>query len=110
MLAFYGYGRRLTYAWFSTRVLSLHSPSRTEKLTRIQNIEKKEAPWPESASELYRPRDRRLSAKKVPTFADRGCHVVSVADPCGRNLGFLYRSLYFFFQVDDNFACGSVWV
>jgi hypothetical protein len=28
--------------------------------------------WPESASELYRPNDRRLSAKIVPTFADRG--------------------------------------
>jgi hypothetical protein len=34
--------------------------------------------WPESASELYRPSDRRLSAKLVPTFADRMCHVVSV--------------------------------
>jgi hypothetical protein len=28
-------------------------------------------PWPESASELYRPSDRRLSAKLVPTFPDR---------------------------------------
>jgi hypothetical protein len=27
-------------------------------------------PWPESASELYRPSDRRLSAKLVPTIAD----------------------------------------
>jgi hypothetical protein len=34
--------------------------------------------------ELYRPSDRRLSAKLVPTFADRGYHVVSVADPYGR--------------------------
>jgi hypothetical protein len=25
-----------------------------------------------SVNELYRPRDRRLSAKLVPTFADRG--------------------------------------
>jgi hypothetical protein len=25
----------------------------------------------------------------VPTFADRGCHVVSVTDPYGRILGFL---------------------
>jgi hypothetical protein len=32
---------------------------------------KKKSPWPESASELYRPRDRSLSAKLVPTFADR---------------------------------------
>jgi hypothetical protein len=29
-------------------------------------------PWPEFASELYRASDRRLSAKLVPTFADRG--------------------------------------
>jgi hypothetical protein len=31
-----------------------------------------------SASKLYRPSDRCLSAKLVPTFADSGCHVVSV--------------------------------
>jgi hypothetical protein len=29
-------------------------------------------PWPESARELYRPSDRRLSAKLVPTFAAIG--------------------------------------
>jgi hypothetical protein len=29
-------------------------------------------PWPESRSELYRPSYRRVSAKLVPTFADRG--------------------------------------
>jgi hypothetical protein len=28
------------------------------------------------ASELYRPSDRRLSAKLVPTFADRGVEAV----------------------------------
>jgi hypothetical protein len=28
--------------------------------------------------------DRRLSAKLVPTFADRGCHMVSATDPHGR--------------------------
>jgi hypothetical protein len=59
----------------------------------------RQTPWPESASELYRPRDRRLLAKLVPTFADRGCHVVSVTDPYGHILGFLDRSRYFFFQV-----------
>jgi hypothetical protein len=32
----------------------------------------KETPWPKSARELYRPSDSRLSAKLVPTFADRG--------------------------------------
>jgi hypothetical protein len=33
---------------------------------------KKQTPWSEFASELYRPSDRRLSAKWLPTFADRG--------------------------------------
>jgi hypothetical protein len=36
-----------------------------------------------------------LSAKWLPTFADRGCHVVSVTDPYGRILGFIDRSRYF---------------
>jgi hypothetical protein len=35
----------------------------------------------ESANELYRLSDRRLSGKLVPTFADRVCHMVSVTDP-----------------------------
>jgi hypothetical protein len=52
---------------------------------------REKSPWPESVSELYPPSDRRLSAKLVPTFADRGCHVVSVTDPYGRILGFLDR-------------------
>jgi hypothetical protein len=55
--------------------------------------------WPASASELYRPSDRRSSVKLVPTFADRGCHDASVTDPFGRILGSLHRSRYFFFQV-----------
>jgi hypothetical protein len=41
----------------------------------------------------------RLPAKLVPTFDDRGCHVVSVTDPYCHILGFLDRSRYFFFQV-----------
>jgi hypothetical protein len=44
-------------------------------------------------SELYRPSDRRLSAKLVPTFADRRCRGVSVTDPHGRILGFLDRPI-----------------
>jgi hypothetical protein len=60
---------------------------------------KQQTPWPESASELYRPSDSCLAAKLVPTFADRGCHVASVTVPCGCNLGFLDRSRYLFFQV-----------
>jgi hypothetical protein len=42
---------------------------------------KKKTPWPESESELYRRNDRSLSAKLVPSFVDRGCHVVRVMDP-----------------------------
>jgi hypothetical protein len=53
------------------------------------------SPWPESVSELYRPSDRRLSAKLLPNFADRGCHVVSVTDPYGRILRFLDRNFFF---------------
>jgi hypothetical protein len=60
-------------------------------------------PLPESDKELYRPSDHRLSAKLVPTFAYRGCHVVSVTDPYGRILSFLDRSLYYFFQIDPQF-------
>jgi hypothetical protein len=55
----------------------------------------KQTPWSESASELHRPSDRRLSAKWLPTRADRRCHVVSATDPSGRILGFLDRSRYF---------------
>jgi hypothetical protein len=56
-------------------------------------------PWSESASELYRSSDRRrLTAKLVLTFADRGCNVVSVTDPYDRILGFPDRSLYFSFK------------
>jgi hypothetical protein len=56
-------------------------------------------PWPESATELYRSSDRRLSAKLAPTFPDRGCHMVSLTDPYGHILDFLDRSRYFSFQV-----------
>jgi hypothetical protein len=60
----------------------------------------KNTPHLESASELYRPSsDRLLSAKLVPTFTDKGCHVVSMTDPYCSILGFLDRSRYYFFQV-----------
>jgi hypothetical protein len=45
-------------------------------LTWLQNVA--QTPFLESASELYRPSNCCLLAKLVPTFADRGCHVVSV--------------------------------
>jgi hypothetical protein len=53
----------------------------------------KKTPWPESASELYRPSDRRRSDCQLS--ADRECQAVSVTDPYGRILGFLDRSRYF---------------
>jgi hypothetical protein len=40
-----------------------------------------------------------LLGEVVPTFADRGCRVVSATDPPGRILCFLDRSRYYFFQV-----------
>jgi hypothetical protein len=62
------------------------------------NKKKKQTPWSESASEPYRLSDRRLSAKLVPTFSDRGCHVVGVTVPYGRILGFLDRCRYSSFK------------
>jgi hypothetical protein len=53
----------------------------------------------QSASGPYQSSDRHLSAKLVTTFADRGCQVVSAANPRGRNFDFLDRSRYYFFQV-----------
>jgi hypothetical protein len=50
-------------------------------------------PWPQSACELYRQSDRRLSAKLVPTFADGVSQGVSVTGPYGRILCFLDRRL-----------------
>jgi hypothetical protein len=58
---------------------------------------KKKTPWPESASELYRPSDRRLSAKLMPI------------DPYGCILGFPDRNRYFFFQVATQLYSGG-WV
>jgi hypothetical protein len=56
---------------------------------------KRKTPWSESASKLYRPSGRRLSAKWFPTFVDRECHVARVTDSYDRILGFLDSSRYF---------------
>jgi hypothetical protein len=65
----------------------------------IQGIDLKKNFLAQSASELYRPSDRRLSVKLVPTYSDSGCRVVSATDPHGRILDSLDRSHYLFFQV-----------
>jgi hypothetical protein len=64
-------------------------------LNSITKQTAKQTPWPESAIELYRPSDRRLSTKLLPTCVDMGRHVVSLTNLCFRILGFLDRSRYF---------------
>jgi hypothetical protein len=50
-----------------------------------------------------------MSAKLVPTFADRRCHVVNATEPHGRILGFLDRSvLHFLNMLMTNASMGSV--
>jgi hypothetical protein len=56
-------------------------------------------PWPESASELYQPSDRRLSATLVPTSADRRSHVVRATFPYGRIIGFETEAATFSFKL-----------
>jgi hypothetical protein len=67
----------------------------------------KKIPWPQSASELYRPSGSRLFANLVPTFADRR---VSRSERGGSLTavisGFLDRSRYFFFQVAPQLYSG----
>jgi hypothetical protein len=60
--------------------------------SKQEYLQTKQTPWPQSVIELYRPWDRRLWAKLVPTFADRKCLAVSVMDPHDRILGFLDRT------------------
>jgi hypothetical protein len=45
---------------------------------------KKQTSGLQSARELHRPSDRRLSEKSVPTLTDRGCLVVSATNSHGR--------------------------
>jgi hypothetical protein len=49
--------------------LIIHKPFKSHKCYGIDPDKSlKKTPWPQSASELHRPSDRRLSAKLVPTF------------------------------------------
>jgi hypothetical protein len=49
------------------------NPHTAVKVTGLPDLSHtKQTPWPESASELYRPSDRSVSAKLLSTFADRG--------------------------------------
>jgi hypothetical protein len=62
-------------------------------------IKKKQNSVPGSASELHRLSDCLMSAKSMPTFEDRGCHMVNMMDPYSHIHCFLDWSHYFFFQV-----------
>jgi hypothetical protein len=66
--------------------------------SKRNEYQNKQTPWSESASKLYRPSDRRLLAKWLPTCADRRCHMVSVTDPTGRILGFSRQEPLLFYQ------------
>jgi hypothetical protein len=46
------------------------SSSGEEQCLFKTETKQKQTPWPESVSEMHRPRDRRLSAKLVPNFAE----------------------------------------
>jgi hypothetical protein len=75
-----------TWTWLGeqSRILAGGWKENTGKVFTKPNIENnhnRKAPWSEYASELYRPNDRRLSAKLVPTIADRACCVGSTRDP-----------------------------
>jgi hypothetical protein len=60
-------------------------------------------------NEIYRPSDRRLSAKLLPTFADRACRMVSATDLHCHILDFLDRSRYFIFQVASELYSEADW-
>jgi hypothetical protein len=51
------------------------------------------------ASELYRPSDRPLLTKLVPTFADRGCHVVSATGNWEDNIEMGFKEI----EIDSHF-------
>jgi hypothetical protein len=60
----------------------------------------------EKANSVVLVRQRTIPTERPPfvgeisaNLADRGCRVVSSADPYGRILGFVDRSRYYFFQV-----------
>jgi hypothetical protein len=80
------------------RISSTCPESNSDNLARSQSLQqqtyqtKKKTSVALVSKRTIRPSDRRLSAKLMPTFADRGCRVVRATDPHGRILGFLDRS------------------
>jgi hypothetical protein len=70
------------------RIEYVQHSSHKSRSDYLEQIGVDKTSWPESASELYRPSYRHLSAKLVQTFASRGFRVVSVTDLYGRILSF----------------------
>jgi hypothetical protein len=68
---------QLKYIFLTSKNTKLHVTAMTHSLA-AQVTTRSNQP---NCTELHRPSDRRLSVKLVPTFVDRGCCVVSVADP-----------------------------
>jgi hypothetical protein len=62
----------------------------------IHHLIKLRGPSPQAK---YTDRATAAVGEVVPTFAGRGCYVVSATDSTAVNLEFLARSCYFFFQV-----------
>jgi hypothetical protein len=68
---------------FNTITVSETTHKIDNTASQRMNCRMKKTPGLKSASELYRPSDRRLSGKLVPTVADEGCRVVSATNPHG---------------------------
>jgi hypothetical protein len=92
--SYLGWGTVLFLSHFSKNARIIPQFVHDEFYLSPFQLKKKKTPWPESASELYQLSDCRLSAKLVPTFADRGYHVVSVTSPYGHILGFLHQKTF----------------
>jgi hypothetical protein len=56
--------------YYSSHCKCIYASTYCDTTTTTTTLLFTHSPWPESASELYRPNDRHLSAKLVPTFAD----------------------------------------
>jgi hypothetical protein len=68
---------------------------RLVQLRQLLSKKKKKTPWSESASELYRPSDRRFSAKFFQLVRIEGATWSAWRIPPAVFLGFLDRSRYF---------------
>jgi hypothetical protein len=90
----------IIWFWYMTRFQTQFSKKKKRMLERLPSLCPTTKNKLRGLSPLTNYTDRRLSAKLLPTFADRGCHVVSVTVHYGRILGFLDWSRYIFLQAD----------